>query len=171
MLLSLLAAVFSSAVALQIVSRGQLRAVPVVAASLVMGAGICAMHYTGMAAMRLSAMCHYNGWIVAASAVIAVVVSVVALLLTFHFRTTDREFNIGKIVSAVVMGVAVAAMHYTGMASVSFSASSEIGDTSHAVAVSSLGVTGITIVTLVVLGVVAITSLLDRRFSAQTPCS
>jgi two-component system sensor histidine kinase/response regulator len=165
--LSLLAAMFSSAVALRLVSREQLRAGPVIAASLVMGAGICAMHYTGMAAMRLPAMCHYNPWIVTASVVIAVVVSVVALLLAFRFRTTAREFNIGKIVSAVVMGVAVAAMHYTGMASVSFTPSPQIGDTSHAVEVSSLGTAGITIVTLVVLGLVAITSLLDRRLSAQ----
>jgi two-component system, sensor histidine kinase and response regulator len=166
--LSLLAAVFSSAVALKIVSRKELRVIPVIGASLVMGAGICAMHYTGMAAMRLPAMCHYNPWIVAASAVIAVVVSVVALLLTFHFRKTVREFNIGKIASAAVMGVAVAAMHYTGMASVSFSPSPEIGDISHAVEVSSLGITGIAIVTLVVLGFVFITSLLDRRFTAQS---
>jgi two-component system, sensor histidine kinase and response regulator len=166
-LVSLLAAVFSSAVALHLVSRGELRALPVIAASLTMGAGICAMHYTGMAAMRMPAMCHYNPWIVGASVAIAVVVSVVALLLTSHFRQTDREFHPGKMASAALMGVAVAAMHYTGMAAVSFTPASETGDTSHAIEVSSLGVTGITIVTLVVLGFVAITSLFDRRFSVQ----
>ncbi len=166
-LVSLLAAVFSSAVALWLVSRPQLRAGPVAVASLVMGAGISAMHYTGMAAMRLPAMCRYNTWIVAASVVIAVVVSVVALLLSFYFRVTTREFSVGKIGSAMVMGVAVAAMHYTGMASVSFLASSQMGNTSHAVEVSSLGAAGISIVTAVVLGIVAITSLLDRKLSAQ----
>ncbi len=166
-LVSLLAAVFSSAVALWLVSRPHLRAGPVAVASLVMGAGISAMHYTGMAAMRLPAMCRYNAWIVAASVVIAVVVSVVALLLSFYFRATTREFSAGKIVSAMIMGVAVAAMHYTGMASVSFLAAPQMGDTSHAVEVSTLGAAGISVVTVVVLAVVAITSLLDRRLSAQ----
>jgi PAS domain S-box-containing protein len=58
-------------------------------------------------------------------------------------------------------------MHYTGMASVSFTASPLVEDVSHAVDVSSLGVAGITIVSVFVVGIVAITSLLDRRFSAQ----
>lgn len=166
-LLSLLAAVFSSAVALWLVSRPTLRAGPVAAASLVMGAGISAMHYIGMAAMRLPAMCRFQPWIVAASVLIAIVVSVVALLLTFRLRVTPSEFSVIKIASAMVMGVAVAAMHYTGMAAVSFFASSQMEDTSHAVEVSSLGVAGISIVTVVVLSIVAITSLLDRKLSAQ----
>ena len=52
-----------------------------------MGAGISAMHYIGMAAMRLPAICTYDLRIVAASILIAVVVSVVALLLAFRLRT------------------------------------------------------------------------------------
>ncbi len=165
---SLLAAVFASAVTLRLVSRAELRPVPVIVASLVMSAGICAMHYIGMDAMRLPAMCHYNPWIVAASVVIAVVVSVVALLLTFHFRKTDRALHPGKLAAAAVMGLAVASMHYTGMAAVSFEPSPEIDDVSRAVAVSTLGMAGVTCFTLVVLGFVAITSVLDRRISAQS---
>jgi two-component system, sensor histidine kinase and response regulator len=164
--LSLFAAIFASAVALHVVSGEKLRTGSLVVGSLFMGAGICAMHYTGMAAMRLPAMCHYNPWIVSASVAIAVVVSVVALLLAFRFRTTGG-FSPWKVVSAAVMGIAVAGMDYTGMASVSFTPSSNVGDVSHSVEVSSLGVTGITVVTLVILGVVAITSLLDRRLSAR----
>jgi two-component system, sensor histidine kinase and response regulator len=166
-LLSLLAAVLASAIALWVVSGKRLRVLSMTIGSLFMGAGIAAMHYTGMAAMRLPAMCHYNRAIVGASILIAVVVSAVALLLSFYFRGTTKEFNAGKMLSAVVMGFAVAAMHYTGMASVSFVASPLVEDTSRAVAVSSLGVAGISILTLVVLSVVAIASLLDRRLSAQ----
>src|SRR5262249_40652033 len=66
-----------------------------------------------------------------------------------------------------VMGFAVAGMHYTGMASVSFTAAPLVDDVSHSVSVSSLGVAGVTIVTLFVIGIVAITSLLDRRLSEQ----
>jgi len=166
-LLSLLAAILSSAVALWLVSRPTLRWFPVAVASLVMGAGISAMHYIGMDAMRLPAMCRYEPWIVTSSVIIAVVVSVVALLLTFRLRGTSSEFSGLKIGSAVLMGIAIAAMHYTGMASVSFFPSPHTQDISRSVEVSSLGGVGISIVTIFVLGIVAITSVLDRKLSAQ----
>ncbi|MGB9245422.1 MAG: response regulator [Candidatus Acidiferrales bacterium] len=164
---SLLAAILGSATALLIVSRKELTAIWVAFGSLVMGSAIAAMHYVGMEAMRMPAMCHYNPAIVGASILIAIVVSAVALLLTFRFRGVQSEFHLGKLSSAVVMGLAVAAMHYTGMASVSFTSSPLVEDASHAVDVSSLGVAGITIVSVFVVGIVSITSLLDRRFSAQ----
>ena len=166
-LLSLLAAIFSSAIALWLVSRDTLRALPVAAASLVMGAGISSMHYIGMAAMRLRATCHYDPRIVAASVLIAVVVSVVALLLAFRLRRNSTEFSGSKVASAVLMGFAIAFMHYTGMASVTYFPSFRLEDASHAVEVSSLGAVGISIVTVVVLGIAAITSVLDRKLSAQ----
>ncbi len=166
-LFSLLAAAVGSATALWIVSRKELTVISVAFGSLVMGSAIAAMHYVGMAAMRIPAMCHYNLAIVGASILIAVVVSAVALLLTFRFRGVQNEFHLGKLSSAVVMGFAVAAMHYTGMASVSFTSSPLVEDATHAVDVSSLGVAGITTVSVFVVGIVAITSLLDRRFSAQ----
>ena len=166
-LFSLLAAILGAATALWIVSRKELTVISVASGSLVMGAAIAGMHYVGMAAMRMPAMCHYKSTIVGVSILVAIVVSAAALLLTFRFRSVQNEFNLGKISSAVVMGFAVAAMHYTGMASVSFTASPLVEDASHAVDVSSLGVAGITVVSVFVAGIVAITSLLDRRFSAQ----
>jgi PAS domain S-box-containing protein len=164
---SLLAAILSSAIALQVVSGEQLRPLPLAAASLSMGAGISAMHYIGMAAMRMPAACHYNPWVVAASVLIAVVVSLVALVLTFHFRLING-WNPGKLLSAAVMGFAVAGMHYTGMAAVSFAPWDKSGDVAHAIQVSSLGAIGITIVVLLALAVVTIASVLDRRLAAQT---
>jgi two-component system sensor histidine kinase/response regulator len=165
--ISLLAAILSSAIALQVVSVEQLRPLPLAAASLSMGAGISAMHYIGMAAMRMPATCHYNPWVVAASIVIAVVVSLVALVLTFHFRLVSG-WNPGKLLSAAVMGFAVAGMHYTGMAAVSFAPWDKSGDVAHAIQVSSLGAIGITIVVLLVLAVVTIASVLDRRLASQS---
>ena len=57
-LLSLLAAIFASAVALFVASRRQMGLARAFVGSLFMGTGIAAMHYIGMAAMRLQAMCH-----------------------------------------------------------------------------------------------------------------
>ena len=165
--LSLLAAIFASAVALYMASRSTFQPGLVFIASLFMGAGICGMHYIGMAAMRLPAMCRYDLRIVGASIVVAIVVSVVALLLTFRLRTASREFHPVKIASAMLMGLAVASMHYTGMAAVSFVVAPLTEDTSRAIEVSSLGGLAVAIIAVVVLAVVTITSVLDRKLSAQ----
>src|SRR5579863_2487548 len=77
-LLSLLAAILASAVALFVVSRRQMGLLRAMAGSLFMGTGIAAMHYIGMAAMRLPAMCHYSSGLVALSVLLAVVISSVA---------------------------------------------------------------------------------------------
>src|SRR3984957_12318218 len=85
-LLSLLAAVLASAVALFFVSRQAMGPVRIGVGGLLMGAGIAAMHYVGMHAMRLPAMCQYSPSLVTLSVVLAIVISMVALWLTFHLR-------------------------------------------------------------------------------------
>lgn len=164
-LLSLLAAIFASSISLFVVSRQKMGLRAAVVGSGIMGAGIATMHYTGMEAMRLSAMCHYSFFLVTLSVVLAIVISLVALWLTFHFRDDVKQKWLPKIASAVLMGAAIPVMHYTGMAAASFTFTGEAPDLSHAVSVSSLGVTGITIVTFMVLGLAVLTSVIDRRFS------
>jgi two-component system sensor histidine kinase/response regulator len=70
-----------------------------------MGSTIAGMHYIGMAAMRLPAICHFSGTIVIISVILAVVISFIALWLTFHFRGEARSGGRRKALSAVVMGV------------------------------------------------------------------
>ena len=167
-LVSLLAANFAAAVALFVVSRKTMGFRRAVVGSLFMGGSVAGMHYIGMAAMRLPAMCHYSPGIVTISVVLAVVISLVALWLTFHFRKETRSGSWRKTLSAVAMGAAIPAMHYTGMAAVDFTPAASVnGDLSHALSISSLGMTGIVIVTLMVLGLTLVTSQVDRRFSAQ----
>src|SRR5713226_7619649 len=167
-LLSLLAAILASAVALFVVSRHKMGLFRALAGSLFMGGGIAAMHYIGMAAMRLPAMCRYSPALLTLSVVLAIGISFVALWLTFHFRGETTAWVWRKAVSALVMGAAIPVMHYTGMAAASFTPSLLAHQgLSHAVSVSSLGVAGITVVTVMVLGLVLLTSLADRRFSVQ----
>src|ERR1700676_354550 len=59
-LLSLLAAVFTSAISLFVVSRQRMGWPRALAGGAIMGSGIATMHYTGMAAMRLPAMFSYS---------------------------------------------------------------------------------------------------------------
>jgi PAS domain S-box-containing protein len=164
-MVSLLAAIFTSAIALFVVSRKRMGLQAALVGSVIMGAGIATMHYTGMAAMRLQAMCHYSSSLVALSVVLAIVISLVALWLTFRLRNDAKGRWLPKIASAALMGAAIPVMHYTGMAAAGFTLTSDTPDLSHAVSVSSLGITGITIVTFMVLGLAVLTSIVDRRFS------
>jgi len=166
--LSLLAAILASGVALVVASRAQWSWPRSIFASVVMGGGIASMHYIGMAAMRLPATILWNNTIVALSVLIAVIVSLAAMWLAFRFRDETREIAPLKIASAGVMGLAVVAMHYTGMAAATFMPSNLAVDLSGAVAVSSLGITAIIFGTLAVLVSASLTSLLVRRMSAQT---
>jgi len=167
-LLSLLAAVLASAVALFVVSRRKMGLFRATIGSLFMGGGIAAMHYIGMAAMRLPAMCRYSPLLVVVSVVLAIVISLVALWLTFHFRGDTTAGGWLKSASALVMGAAIPVMHYTGMAAASFTPA-VLGqhELLHSVSIPFLGVAGISVVTFIVLGLVFLTSLADRRFSAQ----
>jgi PAS domain S-box-containing protein len=166
-LLSLLAAIFASAVALFVVSRKKLNRPRAVAGGVIMGGGIATMHYTGMAAMRLPAMCSYDPWLMSLSVAVAIIISLAAIWLTFHFREEAKASAAWKVVSAVVMGAAIPVMHYTGMAAARFAPSLISQDTAHAVSTETLGFTGVSSVTLLVLGVAVITSAVDRRLAAQ----
>jgi PAS domain S-box-containing protein len=167
-LLSLLAAVFAAAVALFVVSRQRMGWVRALTGSAIMGGGIATMHYTGMAAMRLAAMCSYDPLLLTLSVVFAIVISLVALWLTFRFREDRKATGWSKTASAIVMGAAIPVMHYTGMAAARFTPSTLIPDTSHAVSTSTLSIAGVSAVTLLVLGVAVLTSAVGRRFSIQT---
>ena len=166
-LTSLLAAVLASAVALYVVSRQHMGLVRATIGSVAMGAGIAAMHYIGMEAMRLSAMCHYRPDILALSIVLAIVISFVGLWLVFRVREETNGDIWRKLASALVMGAAIPVMHYTGMAAASFMPSNTPLDLSHAVSISSLGTAGIAMVTLMVLAIAIGSAIFDRRFSAQ----
>src|ERR1700751_1556912 len=167
-LLSLFAAILASVVALAVVRRQKMVWFRALAGSVLMGAGIASMHYIGMAAMRLPAICQFNSFLVVLSVVFAVSISLVALWITFHFR--DEKTGIGweKLAGAVVMGAAIPVMHYTGMAAASFTPSVMPANMSYAVTISTLGTDGVAAVTFIVLGLALLTSSLDRRFAAQT---
>jgi two-component system sensor histidine kinase/response regulator len=166
-LVSLIAAVLASAVALYVVSQQRMHLWGAVLGSIVMGAGIALMHYIGMAAMRMEATFHWSVPIVALSVILAIVISFVGLWLVFFAREDSRGNLWRKLGSAVIMGAAIPVMHYTGMAAASYSMSDQAVDLSHAVSISALGTAGITLVTMMVLALAVLSSLVDRRYSAQ----
>jgi PAS domain S-box-containing protein len=167
-LLSLLAAVLASAVALFFVSRQAMGPLRIGVGGLLMGAGIAAMHYVGMHAMRLPAMCRYSRGLVTLSVILAIVISMVALWLTFHLRSDAGSVSWRKVASATLMGAAIPVMHYTGMAAAGFIPTASPVDLTHAVKISSIGIVCIGGVTFMTLFLAILTSFADRRFSAQS---
>ena len=124
-LLSLLAAIAVSAFALFMVTRKTLTTRHLLGAGMVMGLGICSMHYMGMYALRMFPAIEYEPVRFAASVAIAVVASIAALWLAFTLRTGNSTLaQVKRFGAAVLMGLAVIAMHYTGMEAARFDAAS-----------------------------------------------
>ena len=120
-LASLLIAIATSGLALAIASRSQLSLKRLTIGALAMGAGISAMHYSGMAAITIVPMITYEPWLVAGSIAIAVAASFAALWLAFHLRSSESKYiALARGAAAVIMGLAISGMHYTGMAASRF---------------------------------------------------
>jgi len=164
-LASLLVAILASAVALYVTSRQHMGRVEALTGSLIMGGGIAGMHYIGMAAMRLPAITRFSPLLVTFSILFAILFSLVALLMAFDLREETKWTVPRRLGSAIVMGGAISAMHYTGMAAASFIPASP-PDLSHAVSISPVANNGIAIVTLIVIVAAMVTSSVDRRAAA-----
>ncbi len=160
--LSLLAAILAAFTALYAVSRERMTHVRAGIGSLVMGTGIAAMHYIGMAAMRLNAMHQYDPALCVLSVVLAVVISFVGLTLIFYLRDENHGLRF-KLAISVILGLAIPLMHYTGMAAVSFTPMNGQADFTHSVDISALANSAIFAITGAILGFALITSLIDRR--------
>ena len=118
---SSLPSIAASFVALSLIARERLGRNGLLAGGLLVGAGIGAMHYAGMAGMRMSLDLRYDPLTFALSIVVAVVLATLALWVRFGL-TRFRSMSEGKrlLLAAVVMGCAIAGMHYTGMAAARF---------------------------------------------------
>lgn len=166
-LVSLVIAVLASAITLFVATRQKMGPVQAWAGSFAIGGGIAAMHYVGMAAMRLAAVTRFNPLLVALSVLLAILFSCIALIFTFDYREDFRGTTLSKVISAVVMGGAISVMHYTGMAAVSFMSVAAFPNLSNVVSISPLGNNGIAIVTFLVLGTAILTSSVDRQTQGE----
>lgn len=163
-ILSLLIAIASSAFALWMVCHKNLSRLRLLVGALLMGAGVCAMHYTGMAAMRMSPGIHYIPSLLLLSIVIAVTASGAALWMAFHLRQRSSKTRRLRAGAAVIMGIAIAGMHYTGMAAAQFPKNSVC--TMAATGFSSTWMAPLILLfALAVLSIALITSMLDFRAS------
>lgn len=118
-------------------------------AGLLIGSGTAAMHYIGMAAMRMPASVRYDPLWVGLSIVIALVAATAATWLATHEQRLDR-----RILAAIVMGFAIAGMHYAGMYAAVFTMASHqarvLGGAGMDQSYIALGISALTVLVLLV---------------------
>jgi diguanylate cyclase (GGDEF)-like protein/PAS domain S-box-containing protein len=168
-LVSMLAGVCASGLALHIVSRRTLSWPGTFLGSLFMGGGIASMHYIGMAAMRMPMGLHYSGFWVGASVAAAVLISMVALRLTFGTKNISSVLDARKLGSALLMGIAIPTMHYLGMAAARWTAEGgrfHPDELRHAIPISNLSTMAIVAVSLLVLAIALASVAVDRNLRA-----
>jgi PAS domain S-box-containing protein len=121
---SMLPSILAAALALHLIGGREIRPWQLIGGGIAIGAGIGAMHYTGMAAMQMAPALRYDPVMFAASIIVAMALAILALWVRFHLRK--------MLVSAVVMGLAISGMHYTGMAAARFVGHVPAGTTTNA---------------------------------------
>ncbi|KMK16201.1 membrane protein [Pluralibacter gergoviae] len=163
--LSMIVAIASSLFALWLVSVDRLSPRRLLPGSLVMGTGIVVMHYTGMAAIEVSSpiIWHY-GWVIA-SVIIALLASFSALWLTFRLRLEAAQVALMRFGAAILMGIAIAGMHYAGMMAAQMPPQMAMAhDGMHGRWLAAM----VSIVTLFILAITLLLSMLDARLQART---
>ena len=118
-LLSMIPGIMASMLAMTLISRPAISALQLTAGGVLLGAGIGAMHYSGMAAYRLDGLIRYDAKLFAVSILVAVALAILAIWIKFRVRAW-RGRAAAPAIAAVVMGLAVSGMHYTAMAAAHF---------------------------------------------------
>ena len=166
-LVSIVPATFASWVVLLITSRARVERSRLILGGILMGVGIGTMHYTGMAAMRMAAAMFYDPALLVGSVIVAMLLSMTALhtnSLVISTPKRSRNYWI-KLGAASVMGLAIAGMHYTGMAAVSFFPTSTSYPAAEGLDPMVLGVL-VSLAASLILALIIFVASVDRRLRA-----
>ena len=119
-LASLIAAIVATSFSVRYAAQAPEQLSRLATAGVMLGMSVVVMHYLGMYGLKIRGYVQWNYSLVALSVVIAVVAATAALWLTFNSHTIGK-----RLAAAVTMGVAVCAMHYTGMLAAEFICTTE----------------------------------------------
>ncbi len=137
-----------------------------VASALLMGLAINAMHYTGMASMQMHPSITYSPWLFALSVAIAIGASALALQIGMRMQEGGRSRRTLQLAASVVMGGAIAGMHYTGMAAAHFAPGSVCGAALVGVDQDYLAAL-VTITTVALLSITLLATIFDARLEER----
>lgn len=168
MILSVVVAIGASALALFIVSRAVVPVGSLISGGISMAAAIAGMHYIGMYSMRMSASIEWDAFLVVVSIIIALVASFGALFILIRLRDkTDRVWAL--LLASMLMGIAIAGMHYTGMYAATFIHSGDHAGIHPSNLLVSSGLTGAVVTTtLIILGIALASSVTQRLWIHRT---
>jgi len=154
-------ALISATLAINIaISGNTLSTKRLVVATGILSAGVVTMHYVGMYAIIEHVAILWSHSLILLSVMIAIVASGVGLWLAFHLRQNTRRALINRLVAALIMALAIASMHYTGMGAATFT---HFGHTVHnGLSTLELSV-WVCAVTLVILGIMLVVSMVDSQ--------
>jgi signal transduction histidine kinase/CheY-like chemotaxis protein len=166
-LLSMLPAIVASGIMLHVISQAQIGLRKLLLGGTFMGAGIGVMHYTGMAAMRMDAVMFYDPTLFVVSVMVAVVLATTALYTRFLASSTYVRSHSHwiKFAAALVMGSAVAGMHYTGMAAAYFFPGNGAQATAAGLEPTLLGA-WVSLATVLITGLAIFITVVDSRLEA-----
>ena len=161
-LFSMFPALVASLVSIMVLSQAELGRRDLILGGILLGAGIGTMHYFGMAAMRVDALMVYDPGRFALSLVVAVVLATIALQV--EFSSMENLGHWKAFLSAAIMGLAVATMHYMGMAAAYFFPGAG-PPTPGGISPGPLGwIVGSVALVIMGVGIASVTA--DRRFQA-----
>lgn len=154
-------ALISATLAINIaISGNTLSTKRLVVATGILSAGVVTMHYVGMYAIIEHVAILWSHSLILLSVMIAIVASGVDLWLAFHLRQNTRRALFNRLVAALIMALAIASMHYTGMGAATFT---HFGHTVHnGLSTLELSV-WVCAVTLVILGIMLVVSMVDSQ--------
>ncbi|OBP16762.1 ATP-binding protein [Rheinheimera sp. SA_1] len=165
---SMLPSVAASWVALDLISKKRLPLSQLLLGGLLVGAGIGTMHYTGMAAMQMSAALRYDLPMFLLSILVAVVLAILALWVRFGLRRFNLAPHWLTLLSSLVMGGAITGMHYTGMTAARFVPPPGFVPNEQAGEMPLVLAMAISIITLMICGLVlAVNLLLKYRVASS----
>lgn len=118
--ISVLPAIAAALLGFYLLRSLELQLEKIVIGGFFMGLGITAMHYTGMAALKMQPAISYDPTVFTLSVVIAITAATGALLIVYAGEKTKLHPLIQHLLGAVIMGFAIAGMHYTAMAGAIF---------------------------------------------------
>jgi len=159
--LGLVAAIFSTTLGLFSATREGKGIAQAMAASLAVGGSLAAVPFLGIAAIRVSARIEYRWGLAAVSGTLAVVIFLLVQLLLIRVLREKQPGVPGKVISAVIIGSAIALLPYLSLWAVRFHPSAVPADLGHTVGRSSIGVAAIAGTAFLILLGAVITSVLD----------
>jgi signal transduction histidine kinase/DNA-binding response OmpR family regulator len=167
--LSVIVAIGASALALWTVARTEIGYRDRLLAALAMGIAIAGMHYIGMASMELNAKITWNWLLWWLSIAIAVVASYVALSLFRRLsRDESRRTRRLRAPAALVMGIAIAGMHYTGMAAARFMTEPGIAEHGSRTVPATMIAAVVAIASIIGIGISLTAGMLDRLLQSRS---